>query len=98
MLTKFFRVESESGRIESSDSKEREISVTDEDLAAHLAEEAGRLLLEQRHTSLRAGSALGHVADQLANAFLLTGLAERRPAEAGRSHGRPDHPARPPNR
>jgi G:T/U-mismatch repair DNA glycosylase len=63
MLTKFFRAESERGRIESSDSKEREISVTDEDLAAHLAEEAGRLLLEQRHTSLLAGSALGHAPD-----------------------------------
>jgi 3'(2'), 5'-bisphosphate nucleotidase len=56
--------------------------VTDEDLAAHLAQEAGRLLLEQRHSSLLEGAALGHVADQVANAFILTGLAEWRPGDA----------------
>jgi 3'(2'), 5'-bisphosphate nucleotidase len=64
--------------------------VTDEDLAAHLAEEAGRLLLKQRHTSLLAGSALGHVADQVANAFILTGLAEWRPDDAVLSEESPD--------
>jgi len=64
--------------------------VTDEDLAAHLAEEAGRLLLEQRHSSLLAGAALGHVADQVANAFILTGLAEWRPGDAVLSEESPD--------
>ncbi|HYJ53376.1 MAG TPA: 3'(2'),5'-bisphosphate nucleotidase CysQ [Allosphingosinicella sp.] len=56
--------------------------MTDEDLAAHLAEEAGRLLLEQRDSSLLVGAALGHVADKVANAFILTGLAEWRPGDA----------------
>ncbi len=68
--------------------------MTDEDLAAHLAEEAGRLLLEQRNTSLLAGNALGHVADQVANAFILTGLAEWRPDDAVLSEESPDDPVR----
>ena len=56
--------------------------MTDEDLAAHLAQEAGLLLLEQRTSSLLEGAALGHVADKVANAFILTGLAEWRPGDA----------------
>jgi 3'(2'), 5'-bisphosphate nucleotidase len=56
--------------------------LTDEDLAAHLAEEAGRLLVAQRRGNLLEGAALGHVADQVANAFILTGLAEWRPGDA----------------
>lgn len=64
--------------------------MTDEDLAAHLAEEAGRLLLAQRHSSLLDGAALGHVADQVANAFILTGLAEWRPGDAILSEESPD--------
>lgn len=56
--------------------------MTDEELAAHLAEEAGRLLLEQRESTLLEGAALGHVADKVANAFILTGLAEWRPGDA----------------
>ena len=64
--------------------------MTDEDLAAHLAEEAGRLLLEQLRSSLLAGTALGHVADQVANAFILTGLAEWRPGDAILSEESPD--------
>jgi len=68
--------------------------VTDEDLAAHLAEEAGRLLLEQRNSSLLEGTALGRVADQVANAFILTGLAEWRPGDAILSEESPDDKAR----
>jgi 3'(2'), 5'-bisphosphate nucleotidase len=56
--------------------------LTDEDLAAHLAEEAGRLLVEQRHSALLQGAALGAVADQVANAFILAGLAQWRPGDA----------------
>jgi 3'(2'), 5'-bisphosphate nucleotidase len=59
-----------------------ERTLTDEDLAAHLAEEAGRLLVEQRRSGLLVGAALGHVADKVANAFILTGLAEWRPDDA----------------
>ncbi len=68
--------------------------MTDEDLAAHLAEEAGRLLLKQRHSSLLQGTALGHVADQVANAFILTGLAEWRPDDAVLSEESPDDRSR----
>jgi 3'(2'), 5'-bisphosphate nucleotidase len=56
--------------------------LTDEDLAAHLAEEAGRLLVAQRQGSILEGAALGHEGDQVANAFILAGLAEWRPDDA----------------
>lgn len=56
--------------------------MTDGELAAHLAEEAGRLLLEQRAGAPLAGAALGVVADQVANAFILAGLARWRPGDA----------------
>ena len=68
--------------------------MTDEELAAHLAEEAGRLLIEQRQSALLEGPALGHVADEVANAFILTGLAEWRPGDAILSEEGPDDPAR----
>ena len=68
--------------------------MTDEELAAHLAQEAGRLLMEQRAGSFLEGTALGHVADQVANAFILTGLAEWRPGDAVLSEESPDDPAR----
>lgn len=68
--------------------------LTDEELAAHLAEEAGRLLVEQRRGALLEGAALGHVADKVANAFILAGLAEWRPRDAILSEESPDDPAR----
>lgn len=68
--------------------------MTDEELAAHLAEGAGRLLIEQRAGTLLEGAALGRVADQVANAFILTGLAEWRPLDAVLSEESPDDPAR----
>jgi 3'(2'), 5'-bisphosphate nucleotidase len=68
--------------------------LTDEDLAAHLAEEAGRLLVAQRQGSILEGGALGQVGDQVANAFILTGLALWRPDDAILSEESPDDPAR----
>src|SRR6185437_11676188 len=68
--------------------------MTDEDLAAHLAEEAGRLLAAQRESTILEGIALGRAADQVANAFILTGLAEWRPGDAIRSEESPDGPGR----
>jgi len=56
--------------------------LTDEELAAHLAEEAGRLLVAQRHGTFLEGAALGHAADKAANAFILAGLAEWRPGDS----------------
>jgi 3'(2'), 5'-bisphosphate nucleotidase len=68
--------------------------VTDEDLAAHLAAEAGRLLLEQRANTMLAGAALGQVADKVADAFILTALAKWRPGDALLSEERHDDRAR----
>jgi 3'(2'), 5'-bisphosphate nucleotidase len=56
--------------------------LTDEDLAAYLAAEAGRLLVAQRQATTLEGAALGHAGDQVANAFILFGLAEWRPGDA----------------
>jgi len=64
--------------------------LTDEELAAHLAEEAGRLLIGQRRSSLLEHVADGHVADKVANAFILAGLAEWRPGDAVLSEESPD--------
>ena len=72
----------------------RERGLTDEELAAHLAEEAGRLLLAQREASLLEGAALGRAADRVANAFILAGLARWRPEDAILSEESPDDPAR----
>ncbi len=68
--------------------------MTDEDLAAYLAEEAGRLLIAQRQGSILEGAALGHAADRAANAFILAGLAEWRPDDAILSEESPDDRAR----
>lgn len=53
--------------------------LTDEDLAARLAGEAGRLLVELRDGALMQGMALGRVADQVSNAFILSALRQWRP-------------------
>jgi 3'(2'), 5'-bisphosphate nucleotidase len=68
--------------------------VTDEDLAARLAEGAGLLLLALRENGCLTGRALGAVADQVANAFILTALKEWRPEDAVLSEESPDNPAR----
>jgi len=68
--------------------------LTDEDLAAHLAEEAGRLLVAQRRGALLEGEALGDAADRIANTFILAGLAQWRPDDAILSEESPDDRAR----
>ena len=52
--------------------------MTDADLAAHLAETAGRLLLEVRASGLFSAKALGKAGDQTANQFLVHALREQR--------------------
>ncbi len=64
--------------------------MTDEDLAALLAEGAGRLLMELRRQSFLAGRALGIVGDKVANAFILTALREWRPEDPILSEESPD--------
>ena len=74
--------------------REEEKALTDDDLAAHLAAEAGRLLLAQREGSVLEGAALGQEADRVANAFILAGLAQWRPDDAILSEESPDDRAR----
>ena len=68
--------------------------MTDEDLAARLADGAGRLLTELRRNRLLEGKALGHVGDRVANAFILAALAEWRPQDPILSEESPDRPER----
>jgi len=53
--------------------------MTDAELAAHLAEVAGRILLEVRGAGVFSGKALGKAGDQTANQFLVHAIREQRP-------------------
>lgn len=55
--------------------------LTDGELAARLAEIAGRLLLEVRTSGLFSGKALGQAGDRVANAFLMEALRRHRPGD-----------------
>jgi 3'(2'), 5'-bisphosphate nucleotidase len=54
-------------------------SMTDAELAAHLAETAGRILLEVREAGVFSEKALGKAGDQTANQFLVHAIREARP-------------------
>ena len=64
--------------------------MTDEELAAELAEGAGRLLMELRRSRFLEGRALGRIGDKVANAFILTALREWRPDDPILSEESPD--------
>lgn len=53
--------------------------MTDTELAAHLANTAGKILLQVRDSRLLTTKALGKAGDQTANQFLIHALAEQRP-------------------
>lgn len=53
--------------------------LSDAELAAHLAEVAGRLLLEVRAAGLFSAEALGKTGDQTANQFLIHAIRAQRP-------------------
>lgn len=55
--------------------------MTDAELAAHLAEVAGRLLLEVRASGMLSLKALGKAGDATANQFLVHALREQRPED-----------------
>ncbi len=55
------------------------MSMTDAELAAHLAETAGRILLDVRASGLFSPKALGKAGDQTANQFLIHAIREKRP-------------------
>jgi 3'(2'), 5'-bisphosphate nucleotidase len=54
-------------------------TMTDAELAADLAQSAGRILMELRDSGLLAGKSLGEAGDQAANEFLVHALREQRP-------------------
>lgn len=51
----------------------------DAELAGHLAQVAGRILLETAKSGVFEGKALGKAGDYVANAFLMQAIAEQRP-------------------
>ncbi len=53
--------------------------MTDAELAAHLAEVAGRILIEVRESGMFEGKALGKAGDETANQFLCHAIAQQRP-------------------
>ena len=53
--------------------------MNDAELAAHLAEVAGRILLDVRASGLLSEKALGKAGDATANQFLVHALREQRP-------------------
>ena len=55
------------------------MGMTDADLAAHLAQVAGRLLLDVRDSGIFSPKALGKAGDQTANQFLVHAMREARP-------------------
>ena len=68
--------------------------MTDADLAAHLAETAGRILLEVRASGMFSGKSLGKAGDQTANQFLVHALREQRPDDGLLSEESKDTPER----
>src|ERR1700757_630093 len=68
--------------------------MTDVELAAHLAEVAGRILLEVRASGLFSAKALGKAGDQTANQFLCHALREVRPDDGLLSEESKDTPER----
>ncbi len=55
--------------------------MTDAELAAHLAQVAGSILIEVRESGMFEGKALGQAGDQTANQFLVHALREQRPED-----------------
>ncbi|ETI63234.1 MFS transporter [Sphingobium sp. C100] len=68
--------------------------MSDADLAAHLAEVAGRILTEVRSSGLFSPKALGKAGDQTANQFLCHALRETRPEDGLLSEEEKDNPIR----
>jgi 3'(2'), 5'-bisphosphate nucleotidase len=58
-----------------------DVAMTDAELAAHLAEVAGKLLLTVRESGMLSLKALGKAGDATANQFLVHALREQRPED-----------------
>ena len=70
------------------------MALSDAELAAQLAEHAGRILLAVRDSGLIAAKALGKAGDQTANQFLVAAIAEQRPDDGLLSEESKDTPER----
>ena len=57
------------------------MSLSDSQLAAELAETAGKMLIEVRDSGRFSGAALGKAGDEIANEFLVHALRAQRPAD-----------------
>lgn len=68
--------------------------MNDHELAAHLAEDAGRILLQVRESGKHHGKGLGRAGDEEANAVLVAALRELRPDDGLLSEEEKDNPAR----
>ncbi len=68
--------------------------MTDAELAAHLAEVAGRLLITVRDAATFGAKALGKAGDATANQFLVHALREQRPDDGLLSEEEKDNPER----
>ena len=68
--------------------------MTDAELAARLAEAAGRLLVAVRASAMFTGKALGNAGDATANQFLCHALRHQRPDDGLLSEEEKDNPAR----
>jgi 3'(2'), 5'-bisphosphate nucleotidase len=68
--------------------------MTDAELAAHLAEVAGKLLIEVRESGMLSLKALGKAGDATSNQFLIHAIREQRPADGLLSEEEKDNPAR----
>lgn len=64
-----------------TDAAQTTIGMTDAELAAHLAEVAGKLLLTVRESGVLSLKALGKAGDATANQFLVHALREQRPED-----------------
>lgn len=69
-------------------------TMSDAQLAAHLAEVAGRILIEVRDAGIFDAKALGRAGDQTANQFLVHALREARPGDGLLSEEERDNHAR----
>jgi len=68
--------------------------MTDADLAAHLADVAGKILIQVRASGMFEGKSLGKAGDQTANQFLVHALREQRPEDGLLSEEEKDNLAR----
>ena len=68
--------------------------MTDAELAAHLAESAGRILLSVRQSGMFEGKALGKAGDATANEFLCHAIRQQRPEDGLLSEEEKDNAGR----